>query len=53
MSSRGGGPEGLPVRADGQGNRGTDQGHANAMFVLRGPVKGGTLSREWPGLQRE
>jgi len=32
------------------GNRGTDHGHANAMFVLGGPVKGGKVYGEWPGL---
>ena len=25
------------------GNRGTDHGHANAMFVMGGPVKGGKV----------
>ncbi len=33
------------------GNRGTDHGHANAMFVLGGPVKGGKVYGEWPGLK--
>lgn len=33
------------------GNRGTDHGHANAMFVLGGPVKGGKVYGKWPGLQ--
>jgi uncharacterized protein (DUF1501 family) len=32
------------------GNRGTDHGHANAMFVLGGPVKGGKVYGRWPGL---
>jgi uncharacterized protein (DUF1501 family) len=32
------------------GNHGTDHGHANAMFVLGGPVKGGTVYGTWPGL---
>jgi uncharacterized protein (DUF1501 family) len=32
------------------GNRGTDHGHANVMFVLGGPVKGGKVYGEWPGL---
>jgi len=32
------------------GNRGTDHGHANAMFVLGGPVKGGKVYGKWPGL---
>lgn len=35
------------------GNRGTDHGHANAMFVLGGGVKGGQVYGEWPGLSRE
>ncbi len=33
------------------GNRGTDHGHANAMFVLGGPVKGGKVYGAWPGLK--
>ena len=32
------------------GNRGTDHGHANAMFVVGGPVKGGKVYGRWPGL---
>ena len=32
------------------GNRGTDHGHGNAMFVLGGPVKGGKVYGQWPGL---
>ncbi|HEY1678012.1 MAG TPA: DUF1501 domain-containing protein [Candidatus Sulfotelmatobacter sp.] len=32
------------------GNRGTDHGHANVMFVLGGPVKGGKVYGRWPGL---
>jgi uncharacterized protein (DUF1501 family) len=32
------------------GNRGTDHGHANVMFVLGGPVKGGHVYGKWPGL---
>jgi uncharacterized protein (DUF1501 family) len=35
------------------GNRGTDHGHATAMLVLGGPVKGGRMSGSWPGLARE
>jgi uncharacterized protein (DUF1501 family) len=35
------------------GNRGTDHGHANVMFVLGGPVKGGRMYGRWPGLQPE
>jgi uncharacterized protein (DUF1501 family) len=33
------------------GNRGTDHGHANAMFVLGAPVKGGKVYGKWPGLK--
>jgi uncharacterized protein (DUF1501 family) len=32
------------------GNRGTDHGHANCMFVMGGNVKGGRVSGNWPGL---
>ncbi len=32
------------------GNRGTDHGHANCMFVVGGPVKGGKVYGQWPGL---
>jgi uncharacterized protein (DUF1501 family) len=35
------------------GNRGTDHGHANVMFALGGPVKGGKVYGEWPGLRPE
>lgn len=35
------------------GNRGTDHGHASAMFVLGGPVKGGKVYGKWPGLAPE
>jgi len=35
------------------GNRGTDHGHANAMFVMGGGVKGGKVYGEWPGLAEE
>jgi len=35
------------------GNRGTDHGHANCMFVLGGPVKGGKVYGQWPGLAKE
>jgi uncharacterized protein (DUF1501 family) len=35
------------------GNRGTDHGHANVMFVLGGPVKGGRVYGKWPGLAQE
>ncbi len=32
------------------GNRGTDHGHANCMFVMGGAVKGGKVYGRWPGL---
>jgi uncharacterized protein (DUF1501 family) len=32
------------------GNRGTDHGHANAMLLLGGPVRGGKVYGDWPGL---
>jgi uncharacterized protein (DUF1501 family) len=35
------------------GNRGTDHGHANAMFVMGGPVRGGKVYGKWPGLAPE
>ena len=35
------------------GNRGTDHGHANCMFVLGGGVKGGQVHGQWPGLAPE
>ena len=35
------------------GNRGTDHGHANVMFVLGGQVAGGKVYGDWPGLERE
>jgi uncharacterized protein (DUF1501 family) len=34
------------------GNRGTDHGHANVMFVLGGSVKGGKVYGRWPGLDQ-
>jgi uncharacterized protein (DUF1501 family) len=33
------------------GNRGTDHGHANCMFVMGGDVKGGHIYGKWPGLE--
>ncbi|MDR3749332.1 MAG: DUF1501 domain-containing protein [Acidobacteriota bacterium] len=33
------------------GNRGTDHGHANVMFILGGPVRGGRVYGRWPGLE--
>jgi uncharacterized protein (DUF1501 family) len=35
------------------GNRGTDHGHANCMFVMGSDVKGGKVYGKWPGLERE
>jgi len=35
------------------GNRGTDHGHANAMIVMGGPVRGGKVYGRWPGLAPE
>jgi len=35
------------------GSGGTDHGHASCMFVLGGPVKGGRVLGDWPGLARE
>jgi uncharacterized protein (DUF1501 family) len=32
------------------GNRGTDHGHANAMFVIGNSVRGGKVYGDWPGL---
>ena len=34
------------------GNRGTDHGHANVMFVMGGSVKGGKVYGKWPGLDQ-
>ncbi len=34
------------------GNRGTDHGHANVMFLLGGPVNGGKVYGRWPGLDQ-
>jgi len=33
------------------GNRGTDHGHANCMFILGGDSKGGRVYGNWPGLE--
>jgi len=32
------------------GNRGTDHGHANCMFIMGGDVKGGKVYTRWPGM---
>ena len=42
---------GRTARQNGSG--GTDHGHANAMFVLGGSVKGGKVYGRWPGLADE
>jgi uncharacterized protein (DUF1501 family) len=42
---------GRTARQNGTG--GTDHGHANVMFVLGGPVKGGKVYGTWPGLANE
>lgn len=35
------------------GNRGTDHGHANVMFIIGGRVRGGKVYGRWPGLAQE
>jgi uncharacterized protein (DUF1501 family) len=35
------------------GNGGTDHGHAGAMFVIGGGVRGGRVLGRWPGLEPE
>src|SRR5690242_862778 len=35
------------------GNRGTDHGHANAMFVIGNSVRGGKVYGRWPGLKSD
>ncbi len=35
------------------GDRGTDHGHANVMFVVGGCVRGGEVYGDWPGLEPE
>jgi uncharacterized protein (DUF1501 family) len=35
------------------GNGGTDHGHAGALFMIGGDVKGGKVYGKWPGLQPE
>jgi uncharacterized protein (DUF1501 family) len=35
------------------GDAGTDHGHATCMFVMGGPVKGGRVAGQWPGLEPE
>lgn len=33
------------------GNRGTDHGHGGLMLTLGGPIKGGKVYGQWPGLE--
>ncbi len=42
---------GRTARENGTG--GTDHGHANAMFVLGGQVRGGKVYGRWPGLDND
>jgi uncharacterized protein (DUF1501 family) len=35
------------------GNRGTDHGHANAMFVIGNSIHGGKVYGDWPGLEND
>jgi uncharacterized protein (DUF1501 family) len=35
------------------GSRGTDHGHANAMMIVGGGVRGGKVYGRWPGLAQE
>jgi uncharacterized protein (DUF1501 family) len=42
---------GRMVRQNGSG--GTDHGHASCLFVLGGPVNGGKIYGQWPGLAPE
>ena len=42
---------GRTIRQNGSG--GTDHGHASVAFALGGPVKGGKVYGEWPGLATE
>jgi uncharacterized protein (DUF1501 family) len=35
------------------GNAGTDHGHGDVMFVVGGPVRGGRIYGQWPGLEQE
>jgi uncharacterized protein (DUF1501 family) len=32
------------------GNRGTDHGHANCMFLMGGNIRGGKVYTKWPGM---
>ena len=42
---------GRSVQQNGSG--GTDHGHASALFVSGGPIKGGKVYGKWPGLRKE
>jgi uncharacterized protein (DUF1501 family) len=42
---------GRTIRQNGSG--GTDHGHASALFVAGGPIKGGRVYGPWPGLAPE
>ena len=42
---------GRTARENGTG--GTDHGHANAMFIIGGSVKGGKVYGRWPGLDND
>ncbi len=35
------------------GNRGTDHGHANAMFIVGNNVRGGKIYGQWPSLKND
>jgi uncharacterized protein (DUF1501 family) len=39
--------------AEENGNGGTDHGHGSMMMVLGGPVAGGKVYGDWPGLEKE
>jgi uncharacterized protein (DUF1501 family) len=39
--------------AEENGNAGTDHGHGDVMLALGGPVRGGKIYGQWPGLEKE
>jgi uncharacterized protein (DUF2141 family) len=41
----------IAVRHDVNGNGGTDHGRGNVMWLLGGPVAGGQVLGDWPGLE--